>query len=224
MRKFSFLVLVSIFIATIAYAELGTPVTGTLDSFELRNGIQFLMTDTDIRAKESLELDDTMYSRNKNHLNIYGALAGVDNAIGEYIFNNEWRLVSFLYMFDGTVSNPKPRDLVQYEYNEVEDTLVKKYGNKLEGISAITSDGLLDDLDTIQDQKYGELLNLSERLLKINSGGYVKIEHWAYSISLPNIDSDMTSHIVQYTYYTDDYVDSIFTAVKNEENQKNNDL
>lgn len=215
--------IILLFTATSAFAEYNATITGMIDEFEIRSGIKFMMTKDEVSANEKLELDGSKYSTNKNHLDIYGSLAGIDNASGEYIFDNDWKLTSFQYYFGGSLMEPKPEGLILSEYDTIEKTLAEKYGSPLDGISAIMSDDLISNIEMINDQRNAQLLRLSERLLKINSGGYVKIEHWA-AVNKLNVDYEYTSHYVQYTYFTDDYFNFVSRALQANENQKNNDL
>jgi hypothetical protein len=152
-------------------------------------------------------------------------MAGLDNATGEYVFDSDWKLVSFKYFFgSGSLIDQKPRNEMLSDYEYINKALIEKYGSPITGVSPFTSDGFQDDITFLNTQKGAQLLRLNEWLFKMASGGYVKIEHWASVIGLDSIGYEATSHYLQYSYLSDNYVDFISDALNNKENQTDNDL
>jgi hypothetical protein len=224
-KSCSIILAILLFTVVTASAEYSAAITGTLDKFEIRNGIQFFMSKDEVIQREELEIDDSKYSTNDNHLDISGSLAGLSNANGEYIFNTDWKLVSLEYHFGkGSILYQKTREEMLSDYDYIEKALSEKYGSPVGGISAFVSDYFQNYMDFLSQQKNAQVLKLSERVLKLKSGGYVKIEHWAAVNSLQEIEYEFTSHYVQYSYMTDEYVDFITDAVNANESQRDNDL
>ena len=223
-KKLSVLLVCLLVLSQFAYAEQKEIISGIVEDFTLRNGVKFLMTREEVQDKEEIPAEFQKYSVYENNLQIKGGLAGINDAVGYYVFDDESLLQSFEYSFGGGMNNRKNRAQVQVEYDSVESALNEKYGGALSNNSSIRSSYLIDDIANLDD--FGDnfdIISYSERLIKNNSGGYVKIEHWS---TYQTIDSDLeiVNHHVQYTYFADEFVNAIISNVELKEAQKDSDL
>lgn len=225
LKTLSILLVCLLIFCPLVSAEQQEIISGIVDGFSFRNGIKFLMTKEEVQAREELTTTYQKYSVYDNNLQINGTLAGIDNAIGYYVFDDDSLLKSFEYSFGGNMFDLKPRAKIKSEYDSVENTFSDKYGDALISRCPIISEYLIGDIESLDDLgKVFGVLNFSERLLKNKNGGYVKIEHWSTYKIVDNSDIEITNHNVQYTYYSDEYVNLVIAEIESKEAQKDSDL
>ena len=221
-KKLSALLVCLLVLCQFAYAE--EIISGLVEDFTLRNGVKFLMTKEEVQGKEELTAEFQKYCVYENNLQIKGDLAGIDDAVGYYVFDNNSLLQSFEYSFGGGLNNIKTRKQVKVEYDSIEYALNEKYGSELSHNSPIRSNYLINNISNLDG--FGDdfdIINYSERLIKNNSGGYVKIEHWSTYQTI-NSELELVNHHVQYTYFTNEFVDLVISNIKTKEAQKDSDL
>jgi hypothetical protein len=187
-----------------------------IDSFEIRNGIKFGITKEEVISKELLETEPTnMYG--VGGLKIRGSISGVIGAEGYYCFDENGLLSSLLYDFDLTLSISSSKSVAEMEanseYNRIEAILSEKYGNELKNSCYVNSSSFLWDINNAIKKTSSDFgaINWSQRLLKLSSGGYVKIEH--YMLYDYRKAERKFEHKVIYSYFTDNQVDAIIESV-----------
>lgn len=220
-RKITTVLLFILVLSSIAHAEQSTLITDTVEDFSIRNDIRFLMTMDEVKANETLEPAEGLYSSHEHSIKIKGSMAGFDNVSGEYIFDKNIRLESFVYYLNGSLMEPKSLEQTQKDYEYVETALRDKYGESLENYSGYYSSYLIDYANQLEKSKDAGIIKLSERFIQIKSGGYAKIEHWIGYYNLTTII--FVEHYVQYTYYSDDMMNSILADYEKKQDQKNTD-
>lgn len=211
-------------VCSIAKAEkYDASITGTVESFDLRSGIRFLMSKDDVKQKEQLITNQTNYLNHSNGLYIDGPIAGFYTASGEYDFNSDDKLESVTYYFNPS-TDFYTDDNADLDFKIIEDKLKEKYGDQMSGISIVTSQYFIDYIETLNEYPEYQITRLSERLVKVKTGGYVKIEHYTSYYALKSGGETYYNHNIHYTYFSDNDVNTIMNVFRDVQGQRDNDL
>jgi hypothetical protein len=187
-----------------------------IDSFTIRNGIQFGMTKEEVDSAELFETEPTnMYG--VGGLKIRGSISEIAGAEGYYCFDDSKLLNALVYDFDLVFPISTSKDIAEKdansEYDRIEETLYEKYGDVLKNTCYVNSDSFSWDINFAVNNTSSNFgaINWSQRLLEISNGGYVKIEHY---MLYDYMNSERKyEHKIIYSFFSDEEVDAITKSV-----------
>jgi hypothetical protein len=203
MKRIAAVILLMCLYPLAANAEIST--TAQVEAFSIRDGIVFLETKNNVA-----DLKQGVASEQENgNLESRGTFAGIDNSLLRYLFNSDDNLVCLLYEF-GNTEKDKNTQIVGKEYLPIEEALTEKYGEPF-----LTECEIYGDLygkeviGFLKNENSGIIIPLhSERLLKVGSLGYVKIEHYVRVIEKESLSYE-TEHKLIYTWFSLDDITAL---------------
>jgi len=221
-----------LFTSTIAYAE----------EFSLRNGITFGDTIEEVLAKETFSIESVDDGSDEDSVEdketddeselpysittAHDTLAGIPDSHIVYRFDQNKTLKEVKYYFRSS----SLKETIDNDYNNINSGFIRKYGSPLgysNGDCYIFTGGamyetvyityLVQSLDG-----YGDLRDYDE--WDVNTGDYhVKIEHIEYYLGSSYSDLNY-SHVVSYTYFTDEDLQNAKNEKVENQNAIDNDL
>lgn len=190
------------------------------NEFVLRNGIQFGDTKEQVRAKETIAIDEKK-SKEDSLWTEEGDVAGFEGVTILYRFDDEDKLIEVKW----TMPHRTSSDTSNSDYEKLENAFQQKYGTPL-GYSngewyiittkAFENAVLVVTLVPSVDES-GAISHYSEWDYEYQKGQHVKIELVQYYIKNNNIGGAIYMFEVGYKYFTDEELN----AAKQEKEEKN---
>lgn len=159
------------------------------DVFSLRNGIQFGDTKEQVRAKETIEIDE--YSCSDTRIKTKkGTVAGIDDVYVTYEFSDDNKLIEVTWSCMKFSDDLFGKEYIDSSYDKIKSAMQSKYGEPLPTsngnfyvIRGSVSNAAL--YGPLLDRKYS-LRDYAEWDYEYQAGEHVKIEivkDWWYSTS-----------------------------------------
>ena len=195
------------------------------DVFSLRNGIQFGDTKEQVRAKETIEIDE--YSCSDTRIETKkGTVAGIDDVCVTYEFSDDNKLIEvkwYCWKFNDDLFG---KEYINSSYDKIKSAMQSKYGEPLP-----TSNGnfyvIRGSVSNVA--LYGPLLDRNNSLrdyaewdYEYQTGEHVKIEivmNWRYSTSFNTYELH-----VGYKHFTSEDLDNARQEKESKDKDVLNDI
>ena len=191
------------------------------DVFSLRNGIQFGDTKEQVRAKETIEIDE--YSCSDTRIETKkGTVAGIDDVYVTYEFSDDNKLIEVTWICTMFSDDLFGKEYIDSSYDKIKSAMQSKYGEPLPSsngdfyvIRGSVSNGAL--YGPLFGKKYS-LRDYAEWDYEYQTGEHVKIEivkNWMYI-------TDFTAYEIHvgYKHFTSEDLDN----ARQEKESKNKDV
>lgn len=199
------------------------------EEFSLRNGVMFGETMEQVKAKETLAVNDELGDEH-NLYTVKGTVAGISNVNLWYRFDET---TGELYDVRWELPNVTSADTNDSNYDKLYDAMVKKYGKPLgfsDGNCYIITGSALSGAVTLTmlyselfDNGVGDLLGYAEWDIDVGNGNHVKLEIAKYYYGTSYSTREYSIN-VGYSCFTDADLEEARQEKRNETDAVMNDI